>query len=96
MNLTVHLEYHAQAALHARCTRESITIPHQPGQPRPIVQTAIRLAASLHPELAPLLLDEHDNVRRSLLLASDDRQIEPDQPLQPGQTIAIIPPIAGG
>lgn len=64
------------------------------------VREAIDLLNAAHPGVGERLLDENGNLRRfvNLFLADEDvRFLEGlDTPITPGQTLSVVPAVAGG
>jgi MoaD family protein len=62
------------------------------------VREVVMLLGENHPELRRLLLNQQGEPHPSLLLFLDDEQVEAGsaQVLRDGDSISILPPIAGG
>lgn len=64
------------------------------------VREAIDLLNSAHPGIGERLLDENGNLRRfvNLFLADEDVRFLQglDTPITPGQTLSVVPAVAGG
>jgi molybdopterin synthase sulfur carrier subunit len=64
------------------------------------VREAINQLNAAHPGIGERLLDENGNLRRfvNLFLADEDvRFLEGlDTPINPGQTLSVVPAVAGG
>jgi molybdopterin synthase sulfur carrier subunit len=64
------------------------------------VREAIDLLNSAHPGVGERLLDENGNLRRfvNLFLADEDVRFLQglDTPITPGQTLSVVPAVAGG
>jgi molybdopterin converting factor subunit 1 len=81
---TISLLYFAALRDLARCSEEQIPLP--PGVER-VADLPAFLAAH-----RPAFAGRLDQVR----IARNERFADPDEPVQPGDVIALIPPVAGG
>jgi molybdopterin converting factor small subunit len=89
--MIVGVRYLAQLRRLAGCTAEQIELPDP--------CTAAGLVAALvdrHPALQPALVDEHGQVRRTILVFVGDEQAGPDRLLGDGDEVTLLTPIAGG
>lgn len=91
--MKVVLVFYGQARVAAGYERTAIEV-----QPGCTVGKAVLQAAETLPELRAFLLDADGRPRRSVLLALGPRQVDWDAPdtVCEGDTITILPPIAGG
>ena len=91
MQITIH--YSAQARQAAGCASEAIALD----QPL-AVRDLLRLIAERHGALRPLVLTAQREPQPALLVFVNDAQVRSDsmQQLQDGETLTILPPIAGG
>jgi len=63
------------------------------------IADALRLLADQHGEgAARMIFDRHGKVWRSLILLVNEEPatLGPDTPVQSGDTISVLPPLAGG
>lgn len=91
MLITIH--YSAQA----RTLVGKASEPVELDGPRPVRDVLVQLVQK-HPELRRLLLTEQGLPHPSLLLFVGDEQVDREgaRLLQAGETLCILPPIAGG
>jgi len=92
--MNIQIEFLAQLGVVAGDRRRALEVPQACS-----AQDAIRAAlAGDNGELRDLILTEEGGLRNSLLVFVGDEQLdwERPKPLQPGETIVLAPPIAGG
>jgi molybdopterin converting factor small subunit len=90
MRITIH--FMGQARVAAGCERSVVEV-----DPAATVNTAMRTAVERHgASLRGFLFDADDRPRRSVLLARGGRQVAWDEALCDGDSVTVLPPIAGG
>lgn len=92
--MKVVVEFYGQARVVAGCERATVEV--SPGCTAG--NAVLHAAEALAPELRGFLLDVEGRPRRSVLLAVGQRQVSWDGPdeVRDGDTVTILPPIAGG
>ena len=92
--MKVVVVFYGQARVAAGCERTTVEVPDG----CTAADAVLRAAAPLPPELRNFLLDAEGRPRRSVLLAVEQRQVSWDarDPLCDGDTVTVLPPIAGG
>ena len=91
--MQIIIQYSAQARQAAGRPSETIDVD------RPLkVRDVLRLVAERHAALRPMVLNANHEPQPALLVFVNDAQVRSDseQMMKDGETLTILPPIAGG